>query len=108
MTTATTKGTAVDGTVVAVNASLSSSPPRELLQEPPKPKAETVTFKYQQKLPKLPIPPLADTCRRYLNAVKPLQVPEFFTLFCVVSSQARRARVGIGRGGRVATVLRTR
>ncbi|KAI8980801.1 acyltransferase ChoActase/COT/CPT [Pilobolus umbonatus] len=34
------------------------------------------TFKYQNQLPKLPIPQLEDTARRYLSAVKPLQSPE--------------------------------
>lgn len=33
-----------------------------------------VTFKYQNQLPKLPIPELEDTARRYLAALKPLQV----------------------------------
>jgi carnitine O-acetyltransferase len=32
------------------------------------------TFKYQSQLPKLPIPKLEDTARRYLAALKPLQV----------------------------------
>ncbi|RIA92750.1 acyltransferase ChoActase/COT/CPT [Glomus cerebriforme] len=31
------------------------------------------TYQYQDKLPKLPIPPLEDTIKRYLSAVKPLQ-----------------------------------
>ncbi|CAG8475618.1 4898_t:CDS:2 [Cetraspora pellucida] len=31
------------------------------------------TFQYQDNLPKLPIPPLEDTLRRFLSAVKPLQ-----------------------------------
>lgn len=31
------------------------------------------TFAYQDGLPKLPIPELADTCRKYLDAVRPLQ-----------------------------------
>ncbi|KAL1871580.1 hypothetical protein VTK73DRAFT_2009 [Phialemonium thermophilum] len=34
-----------------------------------------VTFAYQDKLPKLPIPELADTCQRYIAALKPLQSP---------------------------------
>ncbi|ORX48839.1 acyltransferase ChoActase/COT/CPT [Hesseltinella vesiculosa] len=34
---------------------------------------EPVTFKYQDKLPKLPIPDLNDTATRYLSALKPLQ-----------------------------------
>lgn len=32
------------------------------------------TFKYQNKLPKLPIPNLKDTTDRYLSALQPLQV----------------------------------
>lgn len=31
------------------------------------------TLSYQEKLPKLPIPPLEDTCRRYLKALEGLQ-----------------------------------
>lgn len=31
------------------------------------------TLAYQDKLPKLPIPPLEDTCRRYLKALEALQ-----------------------------------
>ncbi|EIN13566.1 acyltransferase ChoActase/COT/CPT [Punctularia strigosozonata HHB-11173 SS5] len=34
------------------------------------------TLAYQDKLPKLPIPPLEDTCRRYLRALEGLQSPE--------------------------------
>lgn len=32
-----------------------------------------VTFAQQDKLPKLPIPELADSCKKYLAALKPLQ-----------------------------------
>ncbi|ODQ53229.1 acyltransferase ChoActase/COT/CPT [Saitoella complicata NRRL Y-17804] len=35
-------------------------------------KDSKVTFAYQEKLEKLPIPPLEETCQRYLSAVKPL------------------------------------
>ena len=31
------------------------------------------TFAHQEKLPKLPIPPIRDTCERYLRALAPLQ-----------------------------------
>lgn len=34
-----------------------------------------VTFAHQEKLPKLPIPDLASTCNKYLQALKPLQSP---------------------------------
>lgn len=34
-----------------------------------------ITFAAQDKLPKLPIPELEDTCKRYLEALKPLQSP---------------------------------
>ncbi|KAG1059100.1 hypothetical protein G6F42_028432 [Rhizopus arrhizus] len=34
------------------------------------------TFQYQNQLPKLPIPELEDTAKRYLAAVKPLQSAE--------------------------------
>ena len=34
-----------------------------------------ITFAAQDKLPKLPIPELEDTCRKYLEALKPLQSP---------------------------------
>lgn len=34
-----------------------------------------VTFAHQDKLPKLPIPELADSCKKYLAAIKPLQSP---------------------------------
>lgn len=32
-----------------------------------------ITFAAQDKLPKLPIPELASTCQRYVDALKPLQ-----------------------------------
>ncbi len=34
-----------------------------------------ITFASQDKLPKLPIPELEDTCRRYLEALEALQSP---------------------------------
>lgn len=34
-----------------------------------------LTFSGQDKLPKLPIPDLADTCRRYIESLHPLQTP---------------------------------
>lgn len=34
-----------------------------------------ITFAAQDKLPKLPIPELASTCKKYIEALKPLQTP---------------------------------
>ncbi|KAK0539794.1 carnitine O-acetyltransferase yat1 [Tilletia horrida] len=48
-------------------------------QPQPQPQAQTTTgktFKDQDKLPKLPIPDLNDTCRRYLASLEHLQQPE--------------------------------
>ena len=42
--------------------------------EQPLPKPNR-TFANQDKLPHLPIPPLEDTCRRYLRALEALQSP---------------------------------
>ena len=39
------------------------------------PKTGGITFAGQDKLPKLPIPPLDHTCKKYLAALKPLQGP---------------------------------
>ena len=33
----------------------------------------TITWAHQSQLPKLPIPPIEDTCRRYLTALRALQ-----------------------------------
>ena len=41
----------------------------------PEPKPNR-TFAFQSKLPRLPIPPLEDTCKRYLSALKALQSPQ--------------------------------
>ena len=38
--------------------------------------APSRTFAHQEKLPKLPIPPLEETCQRYLRALKGLQTPQ--------------------------------
>jgi carnitine O-acetyltransferase len=35
-----------------------------------------ITFAHQDKLPKLPIPDLRSTCKKYLSALKPLQNPK--------------------------------
>lgn len=47
-------------------------PAMSVYDEPPK---NGVTFAYQDKLPKLPIPELSASCERYLTALKPLQSP---------------------------------
>lgn len=33
------------------------------------------TFDHQSSLPRLPVPPLEDTCKRYLRALEALQTP---------------------------------
>lgn len=41
-----------------------------------KPKSNTgITFAAEDKLPKLPIPELENSCKKYLDALKPLQSP---------------------------------
>ncbi|KAI1479494.1 choline/Carnitine O-acyltransferase [Daldinia eschscholtzii] len=42
---------------------------------PEKPKEGGITFAHQDSLPKLPIPDLEQTCKKYLAALKPLQGP---------------------------------
>ncbi|KAJ8489499.1 hypothetical protein ONZ51_g2896 [Trametes cubensis] len=48
-----------------------STPVTKFEDNPP----ESRTFSRQNELPKLPIPPLEDTCRRYLTALEGLQDP---------------------------------
>jgi carnitine O-acetyltransferase len=42
----------------------------------PTPQKYSITLAHQAKLPTLPIPPLEDTCRRYLRSLEALQDPE--------------------------------
>ncbi|KAI0762152.1 acyltransferase ChoActase/COT/CPT [Trametes elegans] len=49
----------------------SSNPVTKFEAHPP----EARTFTHQDELPKLPIPPLEETCRRYLTALQGLQDP---------------------------------
>ena len=37
--------------------------------------AASLTYKHQSSLPKLPIPPLEETCARYLDYIRALQTP---------------------------------
>ncbi|KAI5787102.1 Choline/Carnitine o-acyltransferase-domain-containing protein [Geopyxis carbonaria] len=59
----------------SLNESLasSSSPPREQNSIYPLDSKPGATYAHQDALSKLPIPELEDTCRKYLEAVKPLQ-----------------------------------
>ena len=51
----------------------SSPPTKEMPPTPPLESTPSKTFAHQDKLPKLPIPPIEDTCRRYLSALVALQ-----------------------------------
>ena len=61
----------------SLNESLASSQPSNGDMDSPsaqKPKPiPGITYAGQDKLPKLPIPELEDTCKRYLDALRPLQ-----------------------------------
>lgn len=50
---------------------MSSSPVTKFNPDPP----QSRTFARQSELPKLPIPPLEETCSRYLRALEGLQDP---------------------------------
>lgn len=49
-----------------------SNPVTKFHSNPP----ESITFSRQKELPKLPIPSLEDTCKRYLIALEGLQDPK--------------------------------
>lgn len=55
-----------------MNERFSQKERNPLMNEKPKPNPG-ITFASQNKLPKLPIPELEDTLKKYLTAVKPLQ-----------------------------------
>lgn len=57
--------------IVYLSLSLTRVPDSAMLLPPPPESGST--FALQDKLPKLPIPPLDDTCRRYLRALEYLQ-----------------------------------
>lgn len=44
------------------------------------PKSKVYTYHYQDSLPRLPIPKLEDTCRRYLDSQKPLLTPDDYEI----------------------------
>ena len=52
---------------------MASSNPTTKFEPNPSPSR---TFARQDELPKLPVPPLEDTCKRYLRALEGLQDPE--------------------------------
>lgn len=49
--------------------------PSSEVAEPHTPKSQGLTFANQDSLPKLPIPDLEDTCRRYIDTLQGLQSP---------------------------------
>ncbi|OQD61342.1 hypothetical protein PENPOL_c017G01392 [Penicillium polonicum] len=49
--------------------------PSTEIAEPHTPKSQGLTFANQDSLPKLPIPDLEDTCRRYIDTLQGLQSP---------------------------------
>jgi carnitine O-acetyltransferase len=57
---------------VTTQTTMSTGPTTTIEAHPP----PNQTFARQGELPKLPIPPLEDTCRRYLRALEGLQTPE--------------------------------
>lgn len=54
---------------------VSTEHPLSEVAEPLNPKSQGLTFANQDSLPKLPIPDLEDTCRRYLDTLQGLQSP---------------------------------
>jgi carnitine O-acetyltransferase len=52
---------------------VSTDHPSSEVAELLKPKSQGLTFANQDQLPKLPIPDLEDTCRRYIDTLKGLQ-----------------------------------
>lgn len=57
----------------SLNESLAGSPSAR--ESPASKLVPSMTFAYQDSLKKLPIPELESTCRKYLDAVKPLHSP---------------------------------
>ena len=51
-----------------------------------KPFKKGKTWEFQDELPKLPVPKLEDTCRRYLRALEGLQVSFFGPAFTLLST----------------------
>jgi carnitine O-acetyltransferase len=80
--TITMAGSECNGAVrseAAAKDSTQSFPPeaREPLASSGSPDSKPgITFAHQDKLPKLPIPELESSCKKYLAALKPLQTPK--------------------------------
>jgi carnitine O-acetyltransferase len=58
-----------------VRSNVPTEQPSSEVAELHKPKSQGLTFANQDSLPKLPIPDLEDTCRRYLDTLQGLQSP---------------------------------
>lgn len=68
-----TSSAAMPGLVAKEEEKTSPSAPTTTQTVPVPNKPAGKTFAHQDKLPHLPIPPLEDTCKRYLKALEPLQ-----------------------------------
>jgi carnitine O-acetyltransferase len=62
--------------MVASDASAAKTPASPVAAWRPPTDAESATYRHQTALPKLPIPDLEGTCKRFLASVQALQTPE--------------------------------
>lgn len=75
MAQATTTGSETNGHAANANANVTAAQNTAAVDL-----ADTVTFRHQSAIPKLPIPTLEESCTRYLEYIYALQSPEEFAL----------------------------